>query len=94
MDAVPLPADPATPRPRAQAIDPGLPPPHTRRWVARRKAQIVTAIATGRLTVRDACAIYRLSVEELTCWQRSLDRNGLAGLEATRLKHYRQAWTD
>jgi len=94
MDAVPLRADPATRRPREQAIGPGLPPPHTKRWVARRKAQIVTAVATGRLTVRDACATYGLSVEEFTCWQRSLDRNGVAGLEVTRLKHYRQVWTD
>jgi hypothetical protein len=31
-----------------------LPPPETRRWVARRKAQVVAAVRAGLLTLEEA----------------------------------------
>jgi len=68
-----------------------LPPPDTERWVIRRKAEVVVAVRGGLLTLDEACRRYRLSVEEFLSWQRSIDRDGLAGLRATRIQHYRQA---
>lgn len=67
-----------------------LPSPNTKRWVIRRKAEVVAAVRGGLLTLDEACKRYRLSVEEFLSWQRSIDRNGLAGLRATRVQHYRQ----
>jgi CheY-like chemotaxis protein len=60
-----------------------LPPPNTSRWVARRKAQVIDAIQLGRLSVDEACRLYRLTVEELAGWQRAFLRYGLNGLKAT-----------
>lgn len=66
-----------------------LPKPETRRWVIRRKAEVVAAVRGGLLTLEDACTRYRLTVEEFLGWQRSIDRYGLAGLRATRVQEYR-----
>jgi hypothetical protein len=66
-----------------------LPKPTTRRWVIRRKAEVVAAVRGGLLTLEDACARYRLTVEEFLGWQQSIDRHGLAGLRATRVQDYR-----
>ena len=71
-----------------------LPPPRPQRWVARRKAQVISGVAAGLLTVKDACGRYELTIEEFTSWQRALDRDGIAGLEVTRLKHYRRRWAE
>ena len=67
-----------------------LPPPETKRWVIRRKAAVVAAVARGRLTLEDACARYRLSIEEFKSWQRLIELHGVAGLRTTRLQDYRQ----
>lgn len=67
-----------------------LPPPSTRRWVVRRKAEVVSAVNGGLLTIAEACARYDLTLEELASWQRSIEREGMAGLRATRVQHYRQ----
>lgn len=66
-----------------------LPPATTRRWVIRRKAEVVAAVRGGLLTLEDACARYTLTVEEFLAWQRAIDRHGLAGLRATRVQQYR-----
>ncbi len=66
-----------------------LPPNNTRRWVIRRKAEVVAAVRGGLLSMEDACARYRLTVEEFLSWQASIDRHGLAGLRTTRIQHYR-----
>ena len=66
-----------------------LPPPDTRRWVSRRKAEVVAAVDCGLLTLREACQRYALSVEEFASWQRSMERHGMAGLRATRVQKYR-----
>ena len=66
-----------------------LPKPETRRWVARRKAEVVAAVRGGLLSLEDACTRYRLTVEEFLAWQRSLDDHGLAGLRTTRVQKYR-----
>ena len=69
-----------------------LPPVGTTRWVVRRKAEVVAAVAGGLLTVDEACARYNLSLEEFTTWQRAIDRSGMPGLRVTRIKHYRDQY--
>lgn len=66
-----------------------LPPPDTKRWVIRRKAEVVAAVQGGLLSLEDACRRYNLSVEEFLSWQRAISDHGLAGLRTTRLQEYR-----
>src|ERR1700736_4158586 len=66
-----------------------LPPPDTKRWVARRKAVIVDAVRSGAISLEEACRRYELSVEEFLAWQRAIDTHGVAGLRVTRLQIYR-----
>ncbi|MBL8708667.1 MAG: DUF1153 domain-containing protein [Rhodospirillaceae bacterium] len=66
-----------------------LPPPGTRRWVIRRKAEVVAGVRAGLITLEEACQRYSLSVEEFLSWQRSIDRHGLRGLRTTRIQDYR-----
>ena len=66
-----------------------LPPPDTRRWVIRRKAEVVAAVRAGLISLEDACKRYTLSVEEFASWQTLVDRYGVRGLRATRVQEYR-----
>lgn len=87
-------------RPATQVIGPlgetltreDLPPPDTRRWVVRRKAQVVAAVNGGLLTIEEVLARYGLTLEEFASWQRALDRSGMQGLRVTRLQHYRDLY--
>jgi hypothetical protein len=67
-----------------------LPPPETRRWVIRRKAEVVAAVRNGLISLEDACNRYKLSVEEFLSWQRLIDQHGMRGLRTTRLQQYRR----
>src|SRR4029079_9036568 len=69
-----------------------LPPADTDRWVVRRKAEVVAAVAGGLLSVDEACQRYTLSLEEFTSWQRAVERSGMPGLRVTRIKHYRDVY--
>lgn len=69
-----------------------LPPPGTRRWVVRRKAEVVAAVNGGLLTINDACERYDLTLEEFASWQRAVDRSGMPGLRVTRIQHYRDLY--
>jgi hypothetical protein len=60
----------------------GLPPPNTKRWVASRKAAVVTAVSNGIITLEEACRRYRMSEEEFLAWQRALEAYGVPGLRA------------
>ncbi|MGI9493603.1 MAG: DUF1153 domain-containing protein [Geminicoccaceae bacterium] len=66
-----------------------LPPPETKRWVARRKAEVVAAVRAQLLTLEDACKRYNLSMEEYTCWEAAIDKHGLGGLRVTRIQDFR-----
>ena len=66
-----------------------LPPPNTKRWVVRRKAEVVAAVRGGLLSLDDACKRYKLTIDEFVAWQRSIERHGLAGLRATKIQDYR-----
>ena len=67
-----------------------LPPPETRRWVIRRKAEVVAGVRNGLISLEDACNRYKLSVEEFLSWQRLIDQHGMRGLRTTRLQQYRR----
>lgn len=67
-----------------------LPPSNTKRWVIRRKAEVVAAVRGGLLSLEDACIKYTLSVEEFLSWQRAIDKDGLLGLRVTRIQDYRE----
>jgi len=66
-----------------------LPPPDTKRWVMRRKAEVVNGVRSGLISLEEACRRYTLSVEEFLSWQRLIDSHGVRGLRATRLQDYR-----
>lgn len=66
-----------------------LPPPNTKRWVIRRKAEVVAAVRGGLISLEEACRRYTLSVEEFLSWQRAIEQHGLPGLRATRIQDYR-----
>lgn len=69
----------------------GLPPPDTKRWVMRRKAQIVDGVRNGQISLEEACRRYNLTVEEFLSWQRLIERHGMRGLRTTRLQEYRRS---
>ena len=77
--------------PDITANPPDLPPPDTKRWVARRKAAIVNAVRSGEMNIEDACRYYKLSTEEFAAWERAIEAHGVAGLRVTRLQVYRDA---
>lgn len=66
-----------------------LPPRDTKRWVIRRKAELVAAVRGGLLSLEEACERYTLTVEEFLSWQMSIDQHGLAGLRTTKIQKYR-----
>lgn len=66
-----------------------LPPLGTKRWVMRRKAEVVAGVRAGLITLEDACERYKLSVEEFLSWQKLIDDFGMRGLRATRIQKYR-----
>ena len=69
-----------------------LPPRNTRRWVVRRKAEVVAAVNGGLLSVDEVCDRYSLSLEEFASWQRAVDRSGMPGLRVTRIQHYKSLY--
>ena len=69
-----------------------LPPPTTRRWVVRRKAEVVAAVNGGLLSIEEVLERYGLTLEEFASWQRAVDRSGMQGLRVTRIQHYRELY--
>ena len=63
-----------------------LPRDHRTRWITKRKALLVRAVREGVIPLDDACKRYRLTPEEFHSWERNMDKQGLAGLRATRLR--------
>ena len=66
-----------------------LPSPTTRRWVIRRKAEVVAAVRGGLISLEEACESYGISLEEFETWAKSIDRFGIQGLRTTRIQKYR-----
>ena len=69
-----------------------LPSPKTKRWVIRRKAEVVAAVNGGLLTIDEVLERYGLTLEEFASWQRAGDRSGMQGLRVTRIQHYRDLY--
>lgn len=69
-----------------------LPQQNTKRWVPRRKAEVVAAVNGGLLTVDEACERYALTMEEFVSWLRAVERSGLPGLRVTRTQRYRELY--
>lgn len=67
-----------------------LPPPDTRRWVTRRKAEVVAGVRQGLISLAEACERYDLTVDEFLSWQKRLERHGMDGLRATRIVELRR----
>jgi hypothetical protein len=68
---------------------PTLPSPQTTRWTILRKAAVIEQLRSGTLTLEQARERYALSVEGIRSWERQLERHGVHGLRATRVKIYR-----
>jgi hypothetical protein len=68
-----------------------LPPTNTKRWVIRRKAEVVAGVRSGLITLEEACRRYSLSIDEFLSWQRLMESHGVRGLRATRIQDYRQS---
>jgi len=66
-----------------------LPPPGVKRWVIRRKAEVVAGVKGGLISLEDACRRYDLSIDEFRSWQRLLDSHGMRGLRTTKANKYR-----
>jgi Protein of unknown function (DUF1153) len=75
--------------PESLPVSDDLPPPDTRRWVARRKAAVVAAVRDGRITLKEALQRYQLTEEDYRSWERAFAAHGLPGLRATRPQQYR-----
>lgn len=69
-----------------------LPAPDTKRWVMRRKAEVVAAVNGGLLTIDEVLERYNLTLEEFASWQRAMDRSGMKGLRVTRIQKYREEY--
>ncbi len=69
-----------------------LPPPHTTRWVIRRKAEVLAAVQGGLLSIEDVCERYDLSLDEFMLWQRAVKRSGMYGLRVTRVQLYEELY--
>ena len=69
-----------------------LPSPSTKRWVVRRKAEVVAAVNGGLLTIDEVLERYSLTLEEFASWQRAVDRSGMHGLRVTKIQHYRELY--
>lgn len=59
-----------------------LPPKNLKRWLARRKADVVAAVEGGLISEAEACARYNISAEEFSAWLTAYDRDGVPGLRA------------
>lgn len=59
-----------------------LPPKNLKRWIARRKADVVAAVEGGLLSEAEACARYNISHEEFAAWLNAYERAGVPGLRA------------
>jgi hypothetical protein len=71
-----------------------LPAPDTKRWVVRRKAEVVVGVRAGLISLEEACERYCLSLEEFLSWERLIDSHGMRGLRITRLQDYRKPGDD
>jgi transposase-like protein len=68
---------------RSPSPVPELPPADTKFWTIRRKAAIVEAVRSNRISLEEACLRYEMSGEEFHQWQQAVEQHGIGGLKAT-----------
>jgi hypothetical protein len=61
------------------------------RWVASRKAAVVSAVQAGLLTRDEVIARYQLSGEEFDSWVLAVERYGKSALKVTSLQKFRHS---
>jgi hypothetical protein len=66
-----------------------LPTPDLKRWVPRRKAEVVAAVRGGLLSLDEACQRYALTLEEFLSWEEAITQHGLQGLRISEIQHHR-----
>ena len=66
-----------------------LPPPETRRWVIRRKTEVIAAVRGGLISLEEVCDRYAMAREEFLSWSNSLEQHGFRGLRTTKIQQYR-----
>jgi hypothetical protein len=66
-----------------------LPDPKTKRWVPRRKAEVIHAVRGGLLSKEDAMRKYNLTNAEFSEWESHYSAHGMSGLRVTHLQDYR-----
>ena len=62
-----------------------MPPDASGRWTMRKKAEVLTAVSEGLLSLDEACDQYNLSPAELASWKTAIGRAGVEGLMAKNL---------
>ena len=67
-----------------------LPKPGIRRWVARRKAELVAAVEGKLLSLNELLRRYRISPGEYESWREAAAKYGMGGLRTTRAQDYRE----
>lgn len=67
-----------------------LPVPGTARWSPRRKAIVVAAVKGGLITLEEACARYRMILDEFLSWEHTVMHYGVGGLRVSELQHHRR----
>jgi hypothetical protein len=67
-----------------------LPAPNTKRWVIKRKAQLILAVRGGLISKQEVMQRYRFSEAEFARMERQFDQHGMAGLRVTHLQEYRK----
>jgi transposase-like protein len=69
--------------------DPGVAQERKVQWSPRRKAEVVEAVKSGKITIEETLRRHQLTEEEFRAWERVYDVHGLAGLRSTRVQQYR-----
>jgi len=67
-----------------------LPSPKTKRWVVRRKAEVIHAVRGGLLSEAEALKKYALTKDEFNEWIADYDQYGVKGLRVTHIQDYRR----
>jgi hypothetical protein len=67
-----------------------LPRPGTRRWIMRRKAELVAAVDGKLLTVNELLRRYGITPAEYENWEKAVRNFGMRGLRTTRIQDYRE----
>ena len=80
-----------TVRKRASLPNASLPPPDTKHWLARHKAQVVAAVSAGALDLEEACQRYALTPDEFASWQEAVTYGGTAALSVRQMHDRRRA---